>query len=151
MKHHCHTAGHNTLPRLPVRTDLPSNLIVFDATCLMCSGFACFVALRDNKTKFKFVSAQSELGKDLYSIHGLDPDQMETSIVIHDGRAFVKMAAFCQAMSALGWPWRLFKALKLFPRPFADWFYDRIAPNRYRAGRRSCPLPSDALRNRLVD
>ncbi|WP_428543324.1 thiol-disulfide oxidoreductase DCC family protein [Profundibacter sp.] len=132
-------------------TDLDIDLIVFDGTCIFCSGFARFMARNDRKARFRFVTAQSEKGRVLYHRYGLDPDLMETNIVIVDGVAHVKMAAFAAAVRAIGWPWRLFAVLGYIPQPLSDWLYDRIARNRYLFGRRKCVLPSDELRGRIVD
>ena len=128
-----------------------TDLIVFDGTCIFCSGFARFLARYDRKVRFSFVTAQSEKGRALYRRYGLDPDLMETNIVIVDGVAHVKMAAFAVAVSAIGWPWRMFAVLGYIPRPLSNWLYDRIARNRYLFGRRKCVLPSDELRGRIVD
>jgi len=128
-----------------------TDLIVFDGTCIFCSGFARFMARYDRKARFSFVTAQSKKGRALYRRYGLDPDLMETNIVIVDGVAHVKMAAFAAAVSAIGWPWRMFALLGFIPRPLSDWLYDRIARNRYLFGRRKCVLPSDELRGRIVD
>ena len=127
------------------------DLIVFDATCIFCSGFARFMARHDRKARFRFVTAQLETGRALYRTYDLDPDLMETNIVIVEGKAHVKMAAFCVAMLAIGWPWRMFAVLGIIPQPLSDWLYDRIARNRYVFGRRKCVIPSDELRGRIVD
>lgn len=127
------------------------NLIVFDGICIVCSGFARFMARHDRHAGFRFVDAHSEKGRSLYRAHGLDPDPMDTNIVILDGRAFTKMASFTAAMRSLGWPWRALTVLDLLPQGLADWLYDRIARNRYRLGRRACPLPSADLKGRLLD
>ena len=127
-----------------------SDLIVFDGDCIFCSGFARFMARFDRLARFRFVIAQSETGRALYVRHDLDPDQMQTNIVIVDGVAHVKMKAFAAAMRAIGWPWRVLSGLGHIPQPFSDWLYDRIANNRYIFGKRSCHLPTAALRGRLV-
>ncbi|MCX2721951.1 thiol-disulfide oxidoreductase DCC family protein [Roseibium salinum] len=127
------------------------NLIVFDAICVLCSGFARFMATHDKNAGFRFVDAHSETGRALYRRYGLDPDLMESNIVILDGNAYTRMASFTAAMRSLGWPWRLFTVLDLLPAKVADWLYDRIAQNRYRVGWRSCPLPSQEIKDRLID
>ena len=68
------------------------DLIVFDGHCLLCSGFVRFVSRRDRVGRFRYVTAQSPLGRALYARHGLDPDVMETNIVIVDGKPHVRMA-----------------------------------------------------------
>ena len=127
------------------------NVIVFDAVCVLCSGFARFMARHDTRTGFRFVDAHSETGRALYRHYRLDPDLMETNIVIFEGQAHTKMKSFTAAMKSLGWPWKALAVLDVLPRRMADWLYDRIAFNRYRFGRRSCPLPSSALKERLLD
>ena len=127
------------------------DLIVFDAECIVCSGFARFITRHDTEARFRFVSAQSPRGQNLYRAHGLDPHDWSTNIVIVKGRAYTRLAAFCAAMHRLGWPWRALILLNLLPQPIGNWLYDRIARNRYAFGRRACPLPSADLRGRLLD
>ena len=121
---------------------------MFDGDCIFCSAFARFMSRFDRAGRFRFVVAQSATGRALYVAHGLDPDALQTNIVIADGVAHVKMDAFAAAMRAIGWPWRVLAVARFLP--FADWIYDRIAANRYVFGKRACPLPSAALRNRLI-
>ena len=128
-----------------------ADLIVFDGACVFCSGFARFMARHDRAERFRFVTAQSATGQALYLQHGLDPEAMETNIVIVDGQPHVKMRAFAAAMRSLGWPWRALAITSAIPQPLSDRLYDGIARNRYRFGRRTCPLPSAALRGRLVE
>ncbi|MES0882513.1 thiol-disulfide oxidoreductase DCC family protein [Roseibium sp. SCP14] len=130
---------------------LLENLIVFDANCILCSGFARFMARHDRHAYFRFVNAHSETGQRLYRQFSLDPDLMDTNIVILEGKAFTRMASFTVAMRSLGWPWRVLCLLDLLPQKPADWLYGQIARNRYRFGRRNCPLPSQDLRGRVVD
>lgn len=127
------------------------DLIVFDGQCLFCSAFARFMAKHDKPGRFQFVTAHSPTGRRLYEAYDLDPDLMETNIVIMNGRAYLKMRAFTAAMRAIGWPWRLLAFLDWPPRGMTNWLYDRIARNRYQLGRRVCPMPPEALRNRLIE
>jgi len=143
-----------TLPPTPLTSPFPTptqDLIVFDADCIFCSGFARFITRHDRAARFRFVTAQSDSGQALYRAHGLDPLDWSTNIVIVEGRSHTKLAAFCAAMRAIGWPWRALAVLDLIPNPLGNWLYDRIAQNRYAFGRRTCPLPSAELRGRLLD
>jgi predicted DCC family thiol-disulfide oxidoreductase YuxK len=123
------------------------DLIVFDAACVLCSGFARFVYRVDRKARFRFVSAQSPTGKRIFRAVGLDPEQMESNVLVVDGKAHLKMPAFAAAMRALGLPWALLSPAGRLP----DRFYDMIARNRYRLGRKACPLPPPDLKARLVE
>lgn len=127
------------------------DLVVFDGTCGLCSAFVRFIARWDRARRFRFVTAQSALGRSLYLAHGLDPDRMATNIVISAGRAHVKLAAFAAAMAALGWPWRALALLGRLPPGLADPAYDWIARNRHRFGRRACGPPSARVKARLIE
>ncbi|MAN46882.1 MAG: DUF393 domain-containing protein [Alphaproteobacteria bacterium] len=127
------------------------DLIVFDGYCVFCSGFAQFMTRHDKTRRFLFVTAHSPTGQGLYQKYGLDPEEMETNIVIIDNVAYTHMRAFTAAMGTLGWPWRAARVLNLLPRGFAKRLYLFIARNRYRLGRRSCPMPSPELKARLIE
>jgi predicted DCC family thiol-disulfide oxidoreductase YuxK len=127
------------------------DLIVFDGTCVFCSAFARFMVRWDRRAHFRFVTAHSPTGQALYAAHGLDGQAMATNIVVVDGVPHVKLRAFAAAMRRIGWPWRVFGVLDLIPHVVADPVYDWIARNRYRLGRRECPVPGPALRARLIE
>ncbi len=76
---------------------------------------------------------------------------MTTNIVVVNGVPHIKLRAFTAAMRRIGWPWRVCTVLDLIPRRMADPAYDWIARNRYRLGRRDCPLPGPVLRARLIE
>lgn len=133
----------------PIAAD--QDLILFDAQCVFCSGFARFMYTHDTAHRFLFVTAQSQTGRALYRQYNLDPDLMETNIVIVGGVAFVKLRAFAAAMRSLGAPWSLLGLLGHLPRRPSDWIYDRIARNRYRFGRHACPMPPPDLKARLIE
>jgi len=127
------------------------DLILFDGTCIFCSGFARFMVRFDKSARFRFVTAQSEPGRALYKAHNLGPDLMETSITILDGTAYTKFRAFAAAMRGLGWSWRILSLIRYLPRRPSNWLYDVLARNRYRiAGKRACPMPTPELKARLI-
>jgi predicted DCC family thiol-disulfide oxidoreductase YuxK len=75
---------------------------------------------------------------------------METNIVVLGGIAHTRLRAFAAATSVLPRPWSWLRHLSRIPRGPSDWIYDRIARNRYVVGRRPCPMPSAALKARLI-
>lgn len=127
-------------------------LIVFDGVCVLCSGFARFVLKRDKSFAFRLVTAQSPLGQALFRHYGLATDDFETNLVIAEGRAYAKLDTVIVAGARLGGPWRLLVLLRLLPRPFADWLYDKIARNRYRLFGRTeaCMMPPPEWRDRFI-
>ena len=132
-------------------SSLSENLIVFDGTCVFCSGFAQFMTRHDRARRFRFVTAHSPTGQDLYRRYDLDPEEMETNIVIVDGKAHTHMHAFAAAMRSLAWPWKAAAVFGLLPDAISKPVYLFIARNRYRFGRRACPMPSPELKARLIE
>jgi predicted DCC family thiol-disulfide oxidoreductase YuxK len=128
-------------------------LIVFDGMCVLCSGFAQFVAKHDPRGQFRFTAAQSKLGQALYRHYGFDPNQPETSLLIDEGRLYGKSKAFAKILGRLSGPWRCGWLVLGLPRPARDWVYDRIARSRYHVfGRRSaCVRPDGSWRNRVIE
>lgn len=127
-------------------------LIVFDGVCVLCSGFGRFVARHDRHRQFRFTAAQSALGTALFRHYGLDAVNYETNLLIADGKAFGKLAAFAGIMERLGWPWSLLRIADLLPAGPGDWLYDRIARNRYRLFGRTdvCLQPDASWRDRVI-
>lgn len=131
---------------------LPDRLVVFDGVCVLCSTFARWIVRFDRDKRFRFATAQSELGEALYRAHGLRTDVYETNLVLIDGVAHTRLASLIATADALGWPWKGVRVLNLLPVSWREWLYDRIAQNRYALfGKKdSCEIPSGELRNRLI-
>lgn len=129
------------------------NLIVFDAECVFCSSFAKFVLKHDRQGRFRFATAQSDLGQSLYLKYGLDNRRFTTNLVFVDGVLFTKMSAFAKVMSGFGWPWKAVGVLGLIPKPVSEPIYDFVARNRFRwMGKNdACSLPSREMRDRMID
>jgi len=131
----------------------PPDLLVFDGLCVLCNGFARFVHRHDRSHRFRFATAQSAAGREVYHAANLSPDAMETVLVRLHGRIREKSDAVLATVAAFGGMWRVVVLARLYPRPIRDWTYDRIARNRYRLfGRHeTCPLPPPGLKERFVD
>ena len=119
-------------------------VLVFDGDCVMCSHSAEFVLARDKEREFRFLAAQSDLGRALFEHFGLNSEDFETFLVLHEGRPYLRSSAALKIAALLGFPWSAFGIFHLVPRVLRDWVYNLIARNRYRLfGRRAqCYLPS---------
>ena len=135
-----------------LRTIAGKDIVVFDGVCVLCSGFMRFVCRHDQRGRFHFVIAQSDLGEALYAHYGLKCGDYETNLVFLDGVLHLKLDAFTAVMAGLGWPWRALVLLNWIPRPRRDALYDRLARNRYRLfGRRAqCMVPDAELKARFL-
>jgi len=116
----------------------------------LCSGSAQFVLRRDTRRIFRFLAAQTPLGRALYLHYGLDARDYETMILVADGVATLKSEAVIRIGERLGFPWSLAVVVRVVPRPWRDRLYGVLARHRLRIlGRReSCfmPAPADADR-----
>lgn len=128
------------------------DLVLFDGACNFCVSSVQFIIRHDKREKFRFVSLQSELGREIRSRCGLDPNDLQTFLVLTGGRPLVRSDAALAMASSFGGPWRLLAVLKIVPRPLRDTLYTFIAKRRYRwFGRReSCMVPSADLRKRFL-
>lgn len=146
---------------MPCVSDLPidlqerlgaRDLIVFDAECVLCSGFFHFVLRHDHAGRFAFVTAQSSLGTTLYHALDLPTDAYETNLVLVGGRIHRHAGAFAAAMGALGWPWRLAACVGWLPGWLTRPAYLAVARNRYRLfGRHdTCLVPTPEVRDRFL-
>lgn len=128
------------------------DLIVFDAECVLCSGFLRFMIWADRAQVFSFATAQAPVGQVLYGALDLPTQDFETNLVIVEGRIYGHLEAFAAAMGRLGWPWRALGVLHLLPRAISQPIYRLIARNRYRIFGRydTCMMPDAALAARFV-
>ena len=128
------------------------NLIVFDGVCNFCTSSVQFILRHDRGAVFRFVSIQSELGREICRTSGLDPDDMQTFLVFTNGRVLLRSDAALEVAKQFGGLWRLLVLFKVVPRRLRDWVYSFVARHRYRwFGRRdSCMIPSEKVRQRFL-
>ncbi|HBS52949.1 MAG TPA: thiol-disulfide oxidoreductase, partial [Flavobacterium sp.] len=85
--------------------DLPQNkkIILFDGLCNLCNSSVQFLIKRDSKDIFRFVSLQSELGKELLSKLPI-AIQKTDSIILYESEAvfYFKSQAVFQIIKSLG-------------------------------------------------
>jgi predicted DCC family thiol-disulfide oxidoreductase YuxK len=134
--------------------ETPTELIVvFDTDCLMCSAWVRFILRHEKQPTTSFVSAWSKQGLALGAMHNLTPQDLDkTYLVVSEGRGFTKTDATVEVFKSLKGPWLFMSALQVFPRPLRDWFYDRMAKNRYRwfGHQDQCFLPPEGQSARFT-
>ena len=129
------------------------NLILFDGVCNFCTSSVQFIIRHDRGAVFRFVSIQSDLGGKICRTAGLDPDDIQTFLVLTKGRALIRSEAALEVAKQFGGWWRLLVVFKMVPRGVRDWAYSVVARHRYRwFGRRdACMTPSADVRERFLD
>lgn len=135
--------------------NIPENkkIILFDGLCNLCDSSVQFIMKRDQKDLFRFVSLQSDLGREIVAFIGLDPSKIDSIIVFQPGKNYYrKSEAALNIASNLGGFYNLFSIFKIIPKPIADWFYDYIAANRYKwyGKKESCMMPTAETRAKFL-
>ena len=126
-------------------------LFVFDGVCVLCSTGANFIMRHDPEGRVQFASAQSQLGRAIYRHMGLPIDS--SYILLDRHGTHLKTDGYFQLARILGGWFRLGLPFQIIPRPIRDWFYDRLAKNRYRWFGKAeyCSILRPEQRARLVE
>lgn len=136
--------------------DLPQNkkIILFDGLCNLCNSSVQFLIKRDSKDIFRFVSLQSELGKELLSKLPI-AIQKTDSIILYEPEAvfYFKSQAVFQIIKSLGGLFNLLLIFKLLPYSICDVFYDYIAKNRYQwfGKKEQCLVPTKEIQSKFLN
>lgn len=132
------------------KTDQP--IIIFDGVCNLCEYSVRFIVKNDRQARFKFVSAQSERGKVLQRLYGVDTLQDGTVILLKNGQVYVKSDAAVEIAKDLDGLWRFLHVFKFIPKPVRDFIYSIISKNRYRwfGNKNECLLPDNNIKERFL-
>lgn len=135
---------------------LPENkkIILFDGVCNLCNNAVNFVIKHDKKDVFRFASLQSELGKKLVSERGLNPDDLDSIVLIEPGVAYYrKSTAALEISRDLSGGYSLLKNFLFIPEGLRDSIYNFVANNRYKwyGKKESCMIPTPKLKAKFLD
>ncbi|MBL7978712.1 MAG: thiol-disulfide oxidoreductase DCC family protein [Bacteroidetes Order II. Incertae sedis bacterium] len=127
-------------------------LILFDGVCNLCNASIQFIIDRDRKGLFRFASLQSDLGFSLRKSFDLASEEVDSVILIMEGRAFTHSDAALTIAKYLDGAWPMLFGLIVLPRFIRDGIYRFIARNRYKwfGKREHCRIPTPELRARFL-
>ena len=126
-------------------------VLLFDGVCNFCNGAVNWIIAHDPEGKFKFAPLQSEYGEQVKAKFGIG-DDVDSIILIEDGRAFLHSSAALRVARGLGGIGSLGYVGIIIPRPIRDWFYRWFARNRYRwfGKQDACMIPTPDVRARFI-
>jgi predicted DCC family thiol-disulfide oxidoreductase YuxK len=127
-------------------------IVLFDGVCNFCNSSIQFILRRDRSRAFRFAALQSEAGRRLLQQFRLPEDDLESMVLIEDGRAYHRSAAGLRIARRLGWAWPLLYGLIVLPPFLRDAVYNLIARNRYRwfGKQDQCMIPTPDVRDRFL-
>ena len=127
--------------------------VLFDGVCNLCDASVQFVIRRDPGAVFRFASFQGDAGERIARDHGIDPEVLDSMVLIEGGRVHRKSSAALRVARRLRFPWPILYAMIVVPPFIRDSVYDFIGRRRYRwFGRKeACWVPDASLRARFLD
>ncbi len=140
--------GHDARPRASEEV-----VVLFDGVCRFCSGSVRFILERDSGRRFAFAPLQSPVAQKLLQQHDRLLEQMDSLVLVENGRCSTRSTAALRIVRHLSWPWPLLSVLILVPRPLRDLCYDMFARNRYRwfGMNEECFIPLPDERERFLE
>jgi predicted DCC family thiol-disulfide oxidoreductase YuxK len=127
-------------------------VILFDGVCNLCNGFVQFLIKRDPQGQFRFVALQSETGQALLQAVGLQMDQLDTVVLVENGKAYTHSDVGLRVARRMAGLWPLLYSLSIFPPFLRTPVYNWIARNRYRwfGKQEACMMPTPDLKARFL-
>jgi predicted DCC family thiol-disulfide oxidoreductase YuxK len=134
-----------------------STVVLFDGICGMCNATVQFLLKRDRRGALGYASLQSDVAREVLARHGRDASDLDTVYVVtgfdtEAEQVFARSSAVLRMVAALGGVYRAITVLRVVPTFVRDFFYDRVASNRYRmfGKREACMVPSPEHRARFL-
>ena len=139
-----------------MKETIPKNkkIVLFDGVCNLCNDSVQFIIERDKDDVFRFASLQSEVGQKLTTERGIDPQAMDSIILIEPGIAYYeKSTAAIEISKHLSGGYSLLRFFSFLPEGFRNGIYDIIAKNRYKwfGKKDECMIPTPDLKAKFLD
>ncbi len=127
-------------------------VFLFDGVCKFCNAGVNFILDHDRRRRFRFAALQSDAGQAMLRRFGLRTDDLDTAVLVENGRAYTKSSAALRIARNLGGAWSLLALLFAVPPFMRDAAYDLLARNRYRWFGKAdqCRVPTPEVRDRFL-
>jgi predicted DCC family thiol-disulfide oxidoreductase YuxK len=133
-------------------TTLPGAIILFDGVCNLCERSVQTVLKNDRAAYFRFASLQSEAGQQLLQQYGLPQQELNSFVLIENGKAYTRSTAALRVARKMNGAWKLLYPFIFLPPFLRHAVYDFIARNRYRwfGQKQECWLPKPEWAGRFL-
>ncbi len=127
-------------------------IILFDGVCNFCNSSVNFIMARDKRNVFKFAALQSEPGIELQKKFNLDPNDLQSFILIYGDKFYRKTTAALRVAKGLGFPYNLAYVFIIIPPFIRNIAYNIIAKYRYKwfGKKESCRIPTPEERAKFL-
>ncbi|WP_417888011.1 thiol-disulfide oxidoreductase DCC family protein [Zunongwangia sp.] len=128
-------------------------IVLFDGVCNLCDNTVQFIIKRDKKDLFRFASLQSDVGKSLLKERGINPNLLNTIILIIPGKAwYQKSDAALRIAKKLSGGYFLLSWFLVLPKSIRDLGYDIVSKNRYKwfGKKNRCMIPTPEIKKKFI-
>jgi len=127
-------------------------IILFDGFCNLCNGTINFVIDRDSNKHFRFLTIQSEKGRELLNRFNLNQQDLYSVFLYENGALIEKSDAVLSISKRLDGLWPSLYIFKIIPGFFRDIIYNWIAKNRYKwfGKKEECRMPTPDILDRFL-
>ena len=127
-------------------------LILFDGVCNFCNSSVNFIIRKDKRDNFRFLALQSERGQKIVKQYHLDPENLQTVILLQNGKIYTRSTAALRIAKQLNGGWKLFYGFVIVPPVIRDFFYNIISRNRYKwwGKQESCMIPGPHVKKKFL-
>lgn len=128
-------------------------IILFDGVCNLCSSSVQFIIKRDKKNLFRFASLQSGVGQQLLAKHHLSTSDLDSFVLIQNGKAYKKSTGALRVAKQLSGPLSLLYGVIILPAFLRDAVYTFVGNHRYQwfGKKEACWIPTPELRKKFLD
>ncbi|MEX2460596.1 MAG: thiol-disulfide oxidoreductase DCC family protein [Paenibacillaceae bacterium] len=133
--------------------DLSSHgIILFDGVCNLCNRVVKFMIPRDPNRYFYYAALQSDAGDQLLKQYPLSTKEINTIILIQNGKLYTKSTAALLVARKLPGLWPVLAIFMVIPRFLRDPIYEWIARNRYKwfGQKTECMMPTLETKMRFL-
>lgn len=128
------------------------HIILFDGVCNLCNRSVQYVVKHDPEAIFKFAWLQSDTGKKLMADYQLTSNDMNSFVLIQDGKVYTRSTAALKVAKQLKGFIRVLYIFMIVPAFIRDAVYKLIANNRYHwfGKHDQCMAPTPELKKRFL-
>lgn len=127
-------------------------ILFFDGVCNLCNGSVQWILRHDQQHTIQFAALQSAAAQLKLEPHGINPQKLESMLLLENGVVYTHSDAALHLARALGAPWSWAFVFMVVPKFIRDGVYRFIAKNRYAwfGQRDSCMIPTPELQKRFL-
>ncbi|MBS1754644.1 MAG: thiol-disulfide oxidoreductase DCC family protein [Ferruginibacter sp.] len=130
-----------------------SPIILFDGVCNFCNSAVNFIIRRNKNANIFFTAMQSQTGQKILQQYGLPVNDMQSFVLIENGKAYKQSTAALRICRHLKGLWPLCYGFIIVPAFIRNAVYNWIAKNRYKwfGKRQQCMIPTPEVKARFLN